>query len=334
VNQIAPVRWGILGTAKIANKVGPAIKAAAGAELTAIASRSLERARQWAGEYGVPRAYGSYEELLADPEIEAVYIPLPPSLHAEWTLRAAEQGKHVLCEKPLARHAREAEEMVAACRAHGVQLMDGMMWVHHPRTAAMRRQIDSGLLGPLRRVTAAFTFNWDALPADNIRFQRDLAGGALGDLGWYCVAAILWAFGELPERVFATARYFQDVELNLSALLWFPGERMASFDCGFDTGMRKWFEVAGTAGSLICDDFTAPWDIQKARFWIHDARGKAAEQKSEPCVQEVRMIEDLCAAIRGGALNEQWPATALAIQRVCDLLEESARKGVPLELKL
>ena len=248
------VGWGILSTANIATKVSRAIHLADNATLVAIASRTAERAKSWAVAHRVNRAYGDYIALLQDPEIDAVYIPLPPSMHAEWTIKAAEHGKHVLCEKPLAADAEEAAAMVAACQKNNVQLMDGVMWVHHERTAAMEKIIKNGALGRLRRVTAAFTFNWDTIPEDNIRAKPELGGGGLGDLGYYCIRAILWAFGALPVRVFADARHANGVDFNLSALLWFEDERIASFDCGFDTVFRKWFEIAGTRGSIVCDD--------------------------------------------------------------------------------
>src|SRR4051812_29759424 len=134
------VRWGIMGTARIADKVAPAIKAAAGSELWSVASRSAERAAIWAGQHGIPKSYGDYQALLDDDQVDAVYLPLPPALHAEWTRRCAQAGKHVLCEKPIAVSATQAEEMAAACREHNVQLMDATMWVHHPRTAEMQQQ--------------------------------------------------------------------------------------------------------------------------------------------------------------------------------------------------
>ncbi len=328
------VRWGILSTAKIGTKVCRAIRRAAGTEIVSVASRTQERAEAWAKDHDVPRAVGSYQELLDDPSIDAVYIPLPPSMHFEWTIRAAERGKHVLCEKPLARNAAEATQMAAACQQLGVQLMDGVMWVHHDRTAAMRQQLNSGSLGRLRRVTAGFSFNWDEIPAENIRLKPELAGGALGDLGYYCVRAIWWTFGELPERVFATARYFNDVEMNLSALLWFRDGRMASFDCGFDTTYRKWFEIAGTHGSLVCDDFVVPWSEDKARFWLHDEAGKNSEHVTPGCVQEVRMIENFCDAVRSGNLDDRWPADAITTTRICDALAESARSGRVIDVSL
>ena len=129
-----------------------------------VASRTEARATTWAKEHDVPTAYSTYDALLADESLDAIYIPLPPSLHAEWTIKAAEHGKHVLCEKPLAANTDEAIAMADACRQNGVQLMDGVMWVHHERTSGMKRKLTDGTLGRLRRMTAAFTFNWDTIP--------------------------------------------------------------------------------------------------------------------------------------------------------------------------
>ena len=379
------IRWGILGTARIATKVGRAIHRARGAVLAAVASRDKSRAQAWVAghtrgagaaddssrwhwgvtqgvgrveslrgpppllpEAGLPRldppdsafldpgtavaACGSYLEILQDPNIDAVYIPLPPSLHCQWTCLAAEHGKHVLCEKPLGMNLAEAQRMADACTAADRQLMDGVMWVHHERTAAMREIIRSDKLGLLRRVTAGFSQNGDDLGRQNIRFQRELGGGALGDLGWYCVGAMLWAFGELPERVFATARYERDVDMSLSAMLWFREDRMASFDCGFDVVWRKWFEIAGICGSIVCDDFVNPWDASKARFWVHDSQGKGTQHLFPNGVQEVRMIEKFCDIVRSGHLDAAWPSAALATQRVCDAVAHSARIGSIVEL--
>jgi predicted dehydrogenase len=319
------VRWGILSTANIATKLARAINLADGAELTAVASRTEERAKRWASEHGVKTAYGNYASLLEDPEIDAVYNPLPPSMHAEWTIKAAAQGKHVLCEKPLEANAEKAIAMADACRQHNVQLMDGVMWVHHERTTRMKQVIDDGILGRLRRVTAAFTTSWDKIPEDNIRAKKELAGGCLGDLGYYCVRCILWAFGDLPTQVFATARYYRGVELNLSGTLWFENERIAAFDCGYDTASRRWFEVAGTQASIVCDDFVIPRTEDSTRFWIHGAQGRNEEHKGGGCIQEVRMIEQFSNIVRTGQLEPRWQAEAINTMRVCDALSESAR---------
>ena len=321
------VRWGILGTARIADRVSRAIRLAENAELAAIASRTAERANNWASEHDVDRAYGDYNALLADAEIDAVYIPLPPSMHAEWTIKAAEHGKHVLCEKPLAANAEEAEAMAAACRLHDVQLMDGVMWVHHERTFAMKQIIDDGTLGRMRRVTAVFTFNWDVIPEENIRLQKEFACGCLGDLGYYCIRAILWVFADLPVKVFATARYYRGVDFSLSGTLWFRDDRMASFDCGFDTVVRRWVEVAGTQASLVCDDYVVPFSDESSRFWVHGAQGKAAEHKIDPCIQEVQMIERFSGWVQSGQFNHSLLTDAVNTMRICDTLHKSAQRG-------
>ena len=318
-----PVRWGILSTANIATKVARAIRIAKNAELVAIASRTEERATTWAQKHNVPSAYGNYDALLSDTSLDAIYIPLPPSMHAEWTIRAAEHGKHVLCEKPLAANADEATIMADACRQNGVQLMDGVMWVHHERTEMMKQKLAN--LGELRRVTAAFTFNWNTIPTDNIRAKPELAGGSLGDLGYYCVRAILWAFEVMPTRVFATARYKVGVDFNLAGILGFENDRIATIDCGFDTGLRKWFEVAGTRASLVCDDFTVPQSEESARFWIHGADD--GKHETGPCIQEVNMIERFSSIVQSDQLETEWVDVAVNTIRVCEALLHSSQNG-------
>ena len=326
------LRFGILGTARIADKVAAAIQAADGASLDVIASRDADRAREWAQVHQVPRSVEDYRRVIDAPEIDAVYIPLPNSMHHAWTLAAAEAGKHVLCEKPLGIDAQQARDMAAACREHQVQLMDGVMWVHHPRTIAMKEQITSGTLGELRRVTSAFTFRFDEIPDYDIRLDPDTGGGSLGDLGWYCCRATLWAFDDLPTRVFATARMFRDVDMNLSALLWYDNQRMASFDCGFDTELRKWFEVAGTRSSLVCDDFLSPWDVNQPRFWVHNRNGLQGKHLAPTPIQEVVMIENFAQAVVSGKIREDWIDDAVATQTMCDALARSARIEQVVEL--
>lgn len=325
------VRWGIIGTASIADKIGKAIANADGARLIGIASRDIAKAEAWADERNVPARFGSYESILDDDNIDAVYIPLPPSMHMEWTINAAEKGKHVLCEKPLAMDVRQVEAMRDVCRHNEVLLMDGAMWVHHLRTTSMKKQLDNGALGTLRRVTAAFTFKMAADQSENIRLQRDLGGGSLGDLGYYPIRAILWAFEELPLAVFAAAREESGVDLNVSALLWFDDDRMAAFDCSFDTYSRQWFEIAGTEGSLVCDDFVVPAADEPARYWLHQKR--MAETKTVAvCRQEVLMIEAFSAAISAGERNQSWVEDALKTTVVCEALRRSWTTGQRIEL--
>ena len=331
--QAGSVRWGILGTARIAEKVVAGIHAADHARAAVIGSRDAARAAAWAAEHQVAESTGSYQAVLDHPDVEAVYIPLPNNLHREWTIRAAECGKHVLCEKPLGLDTAQATEMAAACREHGVQLMDGVMWVHHPRFASMHDTLTNGSLGRLRRVTSAFSFCFDEVPEDDIRLSRETGGGSLLDLGWYCARVTWWAFGGLPERVFATARYHRDVDMNLSAMLWYDDERMASFDCGFDIELRKWFEVAGSDASLVCDDFLSPWDESRPRHWIHNRAGLVSEERTAPDVDQVAMmIGRFSEIVRTGELDQQLTDDAIATQRICEAVERSARSEEIVEL--
>lgn len=322
------IRWGFLSTANIAGKVKRAVDLSSNSEVIAIASRTEEKAQTWKDEHGVERAYGTYDALLEDDGLDAIYIGLPPSMHAEWTIKAAEHGKHVLCEKPLSANAHEAEEMAEACRRNGVQLMDGVMWVHHERTSAMKEIISSGALGDFRKMTAAFTINLgEQLPEGNIRLKKELAGGGLGDLGYYCIRAILWAFDSMPNEVTATARYHKGVDINLSAMLLFEDGKLASFDCAYDTATRKWFEVAGTKASLVCDDFVLPGKEESSRFWMHPPVDEKSEHTVGECVQETLMIEHFADAVLSGGLNECWPQEAINAMKVCDAVLESAARN-------
>ena len=197
------------------------------------------------------------------------------------------------------------------------------MWVHHERTEMMKQQLTN--LGELRRVTSAFTFNWGTIPVNNIRAKPELAGGSLGDLGYYCVRAILWGFDEMPIRVFATAQYKVGVDFSLTGILWFDNERMATLDCGFDTSLRRWFEVAGTEASLVCDDFTIPTSEESSRFWIHGSGNEKHE--IGPCIQEVNMIERFSGIVQSGNLEPKWIEDAVNTMRVCDALRESDQSG-------
>lgn len=326
-----PLRFGVLGTGRITRRVGPAIARTAGAELSAVASRNATRAAAWAAEHGSPRSYGSYAELLDDPDLDALYIALPPTLHREWTIRAAERGLHILCEKPLATTLADAAEMAAACRQHEVQLVDGVMWVHTPRAAMMRSILDDGTLGPLRRVTSAFSFPADWGP-NEIRYNPDLGGGSLLDLGWYCIGVTLWAFGALPSSVTGWAALEGGVDRSFSAMLHFEGGQVASFDCGFQTATRRWFEVAGRNGSLVCDDFTRPWTPEKARFWVHGDFGKATEHRSDPVIQDECLVAAFCHLATSGQADHSWADFAVNVQRVCEALLTSSCRGSSVTL--
>lgn len=319
------LRFVILGTARIARTVGPKIQSASGAELIGIASRNADSAATFAAELGVPRSYGSYQAALDDPDIDAVYIPLPPSLHLEWTAKAAAAGKHVLCEKPMARSLEETDRMIEVCHRHEVVLLDGVMWYHTPRAMEIRKIVSSGQLGELRQLTSVFTFRWDTMPMQDLRMHRELGGGALLDLGWYCVGAALLLFDATPVRVFARATWCNDVDTRLNGFLWFEDGRVATIECGFDTVRRRWVEVAGAAGAVVCDDFTRPWKPEKPRFWSHDSEGASTEHVIPHKPQEECMIEAFCDLVSEKNVDHPLLKLSRQTQLVCDALEQSAR---------
>ena len=246
---------------------------------------------------------------------------------------AAEHGKHVLCEKTACSEGlTKRVAMADACRQNGVQLMDGVMWVHHDRTAAMKEKNNRRHARKTSPSNSGVHFQLGHNPCWEYPCNEGIRGvGSLGDLGYYCVRAILWAFEQIPTQVFATARYKVGVDFNLAGILWFDDERIATLDCGFDTGLRKWFEVAGTRASVVCDDFTVPTSEDTARFWVHGPDGN--EQNTvEGCVQEVKMIERFSRIVRSGNLEAQWPDVAVNTMRVCDALLESDRRKEVIKL--
>jgi predicted dehydrogenase len=319
------VRWGILGVANINRRLLPGFHASAHADLRGIASRALDRAQEAASAYGIPKIYASYKDLLADPGIDAVYNPLPNSLHGEWSKRAADHGKHVLCEKPLASTAREAQEVVDYCRNKGIKLMDGFMWPHHPRTGRLRQLLDSGTIGEIRRVDGAFTFRLEPLEPTNIRLRPELGGGSLLDVGCYPVFGIRWALVAEPSEVYASAVYRHGVDVEMNGLLKFADGRMASFDCGFTSSFRGWLEITGNEGTVVVPDMWLP--PPSAPFYIH-RDGKAPEKvvtKSED--QIVRMIDDFSLAILEDRPVPSPPEQAVQTLKVLDALAASARSG-------
>jgi predicted dehydrogenase len=318
------LRWGILGVAAINERLLPAFGTAANTELRAIASRSADRARRAAAEAGIPTAHGSYEALLDDPNIDAIYNPLPNTLHAEWTMKAAERGKHVLCEKPLCPTAPEAQKVVDFCRAKGVKLMDGFMWPHHPRTARLRQLLDSGVIGQVRRVTGAFSFMLPPDPA-NIRLRPDMGGGSLLDVGCYPVFGIRWAFGAEPVRAQASAVYQHGVDTEMSGLLWFEDGRMASFDCAFTLSFRQWLEIVGTEATVRVPDMWLPG--RRATYTIEREGQPPEEGVIEGEDQIVHMLQDFGRSVLQGEPVKPAPEEAVKALRVLDALAKSAREG-------
>jgi predicted dehydrogenase len=323
------LRWGILGVAAINDRLMPAFQTSQTADLQAIASRTFEKARDAAAKHRIPVAYGSYEELLEDSRIDAVYIPLPNHLHDEWTRKAADAGKHILCEKPLTCDARSAAELVAYCRAKGVRLMDGFMWPHHARTRKLRALLDGGAIGAVQKVVAAFTFNLTGLPVSNIRLQSECGGGGLLDVGCYCVYAIRWAMRAEPVRAWATATYHNGVDVAMSGVLTFADGRSASFDAGFTHPLRTWVEIVGSEATVRVPNLWIPDD--RAVYEVIRQQGdfghtvEVVETSGEN--QMVHMLDDFAAAVAERREPDPNPDEAVKSLRVLDALAKSAREG-------
>ena len=243
------LRWGLLSTARINRRLIPAIRAASRSDLLAVASRERERAETYAAEWSIPRAHGSYEALLADPEIDIVYISLPNSLHAEWTVRAVKAGKHVLCEKPLALSLDECDRVIDAAEAAGVVVAEAVMYLYHPLLLKVGRLVKEGVVGQVTLVRGAFSFFLDRL--DDVRWQPELGGGSLWDLGSYPVSFIRFMVGD-PVEVFGwQTTSASGVDATFAGLLRYETGVLGVFDCGFRQQFRVQAEVTGTGGALI-----------------------------------------------------------------------------------
>jgi predicted dehydrogenase len=322
------IRWGILGAANIAKKrFIPGVAKTSNGVVTAIASRDRAAAREAAERFSIPRAYGSYDELLADPQIDAIYNPLPNTLHAPWTIAAARAGKAVLCEKPLAVDAAQARAMIDACRESGVLLMEAFMYRYHPQHARVRALIDDGAIGEVRFVRSAFTFLLEPFDRKNVRLQGALAGGALMDVGCYCVNASRMLFDEEPE--WASAQWdFRDefgVEVSLAGVLGFSGGRTAIFDCGFRASGPSSYTVAGTAGRIVVPDAFVP-DYGERTLLLSDRSGTRSETiaGADPYALEAEVFAD--ALLHGRPLPIP-PSDAVATLLAIEALHRSARAG-------
>ena len=250
------VRWGVLGTADIAwGQTIPGMKLAEHVELYAIAGRKPDKVRRYQEAFGFQKAYLSYDELLADPEVEAVYIPLPNDLHCEWAVKALKNKKHVLCEKPMAVSEAQAAEMFRAAGENGVLLMEAFAYLHSPFIQAIRDELASGAIGKIHYLESAFITGRRA--DTDIRLRRETYGGALYDLGCYPVSLALWLLEREPDTVRATAQVSEKkIDLFTSALLLYDDETIANLDCGMllPTGMLCRFHLHGTLGEIV-----SPW---------------------------------------------------------------------------
>ncbi|MEK3887992.1 Gfo/Idh/MocA family protein [Bacillus sp. FSL K6-3431] len=310
------VRWGIISTASIGQRsVIPGIQESKRNIVAAVASRSLENAEQFAKELNIPKAYGSYEELLADPEIDAVYIPLPNHLHIEWTLKAAAAGKHILCEKPIALDEVEAQEMVDACEKAGVILAEAYMYRHQQRYEDIKNLIRDGEIGEIRGIHGVFSFN-GAANSGNIRYTKEWGGGSIYDVGCYPISAARLILDEEPTAVTAHALFSPehgDVDMMAAGIMEFSNGVALTFDCAMWAAFRNELEILGTEGRIVMkaaflgdqsydiikgDEVTTiqveninPYALQADSFAESILDGKATRFSSEDIVNNMKAVK-------------------------------------------
>ena len=313
--------WGILGCARISRRgLIPGLRASRTGELVAIASRSAATAGEWAKEFKIPSSHGTYEALIADPAIDAVYIPLPNELHKRWVCAAADAGKHVLCEKPLALTSAEAREMVDYCRSRGVVLMEAFMWRHQPRTIEILNEVASGLIGELRLIRSSFSFSIDA---NDWRLDPTRGGGALWDVGCYGVStARLFARSE-PESIRSRARFGPTgVDLSLTAELKFANGVLGLIDCSFEQPFRCTYEIVGTLGSIEVPDAYLPPETRSIARVIVD--GKSRELEFENTNQYSAMVDAFGLGVASGGTLVHPSEDGLAQSEVLDAILAAA----------
>jgi D-xylose 1-dehydrogenase (NADP+, D-xylono-1,5-lactone-forming) len=291
-----PLRWGILSTARIKRAVIPPIKSSSRHMLRAIASRDLENAKAEAKEWEIPQFYGSYEALLEDPEIDVIYNPLPNSMHAEWTIKACQAGKHVLCEKPLALTLEEVDAMDEAARLAGVVVAEAFMYRHHKQTLRVKELVEGGSIGRLSLVRGAFSFNIGG-PSD-VRLSPDLGGGSVWDIGCYPISYARFVIGSEPLEVFGWQQTgASGVEETFSGQMRFAGEVFVQFDSSFRAPERSFMEFVGTEGVLYVPK---PFKPGKNETLILESDGQAQKITVKSHELYLGEIEDMADAILTG----------------------------------
>lgn len=321
------IRWGILSTAKIGTlQVIPAMQKGQFCEVNAIASRNLDRAQQVAAELGIPHTYGSYEELLADPDIDAIYNPLPNHMHVPWSMKAIEAGKHVLCEKPIGLSAAEGQQLFDCAAAHPeLKVMEAFMYRHHPQWQLAQKLVQEGKIGTLRTIQSFFSyFNNDP---QNIRNQRDIGGGGLMDIGCYPISLSRFIFGAEPQRVSGIAEYDKNLGTDhiASATLDF-GNGTSTFTCSTQLNPYQRVHIHGTSGRIEIEiPFNAPID-RPCKIWLQ-TDGEIEEIELELCNQYTIQGDLMSQAI----LNDTPVPTplndAIGNMRVIEAIVESDRSG-------
>ena len=316
------VRWGVLFTALINTKVLRGAALSVDVDVVAVASRDPARAEQYAAQWGIGRAYGSYDELLAAADIDAVYVPLPNGLHHEWTMRALRAGKHVLCEKPYSPRPEEVEEAFDEADSRGLVLSEAYMYRYNPQTLRVAKLVRDGAIGEVRTIGAAFSWPTDA-PGD-VRLDPALDGGSLLDVGAYCVSAARLFAGE-PERVSALSRLGSSgVDMTFVGLLEHPSGALTHFDCGFHMPDRSHLEIVGTTATI---DVTDPWHCFTPRILVMPQDGLPYQVDVPVENSYLLELEQFGRAIRGEPHELLGRADARGQSRTIAALLRSARNG-------
>jgi predicted dehydrogenase len=315
-----------MSTARINAAVIPGLKESELSELVAVASRTKARAGEYAHEWGIPHAHGSYEDLLADPGVEAVYVSLPNGPHVEWSVRALEAGKHVLCEKPLARYPADVETAFDAAARAGRFLMEAFMWRHHPQTLRLVELVRGGAIGELRLIRATFS---NPIAEDDVRFDPGLAGGSLMDVGCYCVSGCRLLAGEPLEASARQVLGRTGIDVRLAGTLAFPGDVLAQVDCAFDLAERQGLEAVGSEGVVR---ISTPWGISQPGIEYH--HGHDLDRiEIDPADRYRLQSDNFSRAIRGLEPPLLGRDDAVGQARTIDALYRSAeRGGVPVPL--
>ncbi len=328
------IRWGIISTAKIGrDQVIPAIQQSNNGRVVAVSSRDDAKAHEFAAELGIERSYGSYGDLIADPEIDAIYNPLPNDGHALWSIAALKAGKHVLCEKPFAMNAAETVEMIAVAKEAGKHLMEAFMWRYHPQHARAKALVDAGEIGVPMTIHAQFTF---ALPWDNttnVRLTPEMGGGGLLDVGGYCVTSTRYHARQEPDRVsgFMTLGKNSGVDENFVGILHFPNGMLAHFDCGMRGTPRNSYTIVGDKGTVTVraafrpDENPGLIDLARA--------GQPVETISvPPANQYILMVEDFADAVLNNRPTLYSAEDGLQNMKLLDALKQSAIEGRAVEV--
>ena len=326
-------KWGVMGNATIARKcVIPAICKSRNGKIHALATRTPDQAAPLAAEHPIDHIYDNYDTLLTDPEVALVYIPLPNHLHHPWTIKALEAGKHVLCEKPLARNGKEAREMAAAAEANGKLLMEAFMYRFHPRSRRIKQLVSEGAIGTPRLVRSAFCFRmsdseWSDPP--NVRLNPEMGGGALLDVGCYSVSVARWLLGAEPSQVQAQAEYDQGgVDVHMTGTLGFTDIGLASFEASFITALQQTYCISGSDGVIeLPHNAFVPWE-NEAVFYLREKDQETGQKHIIPGADEYQLMVEHFSDAAMGQTDLRFPISdSIGNMRVLDALAQAARTG-------